>query len=262
MENRKQKEILEEIQEFFSDLNRPGEDHSTELEKNDYVSALKNKIPETEKTRIDENFTTSEILKAIGDLALQKSPGSDGLPPEFYKQFKNIISEDLTELYNNLENQQELPDSMREGIIKCIYKKGEREDIRNWRPISLLNYDYKIYTKVLTNRISKALQNTIGPEQTAGVQNRTIIENLQLNREIIAYTSINDIKGAMISLDQEKAFDMVNWNVLFKTLKQRMFFFSNYYRIQLLYKNTYSRVKVNGKMSGKISLKRGVRQGC
>ena len=125
-----------------------------------------------------------------------------------------------------------------------------------------MNYDYKISTKILTNRISKALQNTIGPEQTAGVQNRTIIENLQLNREIIAYTSINDIKGAMISLDQEKAFDMVNWNVLIKTLKQMNFGQRTINREQLLYKKTYSGVKVNGKKSNKIPLKRGVRQGC
>ena len=58
------------------------------------------------------------------------------------------------------------------------------DDITNWRPVSPLNYDYKILTKVLANRMQSSLADIIGTEQTAAVKARTIIENLKLNRDI------------------------------------------------------------------------------
>ena len=52
-----------------------------------------------------------------------------------------------------------------------------REDITNWQPISLINYDNKIYTKILANKIQPTLEDIIGPEQTATIRGRAIIEN-------------------------------------------------------------------------------------
>ena len=108
---------------------------------------------------------------------------------------------------------------MRQAVISCLYKKGDREDINNWHLISLLNYDNKIYTKILANKIQPTLENIIDPEQTAVVKTRTIIENLQPNRDVISYANANKIQAAMIALDQEKAFGRVDWNFLFKALQ-------------------------------------------
>ena len=97
-----------------------------------------------------------------------------------------------------------MPDSMRQAVITCIYEKGEMEDI-NWRPVSLLNYDYKIFKKVIANRIQSSLEDIIGSEQTAAVREKTIIENLQLNRDTIAYANLNNLETSIITLDQEKS---------------------------------------------------------
>ena len=67
---------------------------------------------------------------------------------------------------------------MRQTVISCLYKKGDREDISNWRSISLLNYDNKIYTKILENKIQSTLENIIDPKQAAAIKGKTIIENL------------------------------------------------------------------------------------
>ena len=98
-----------------------------------------------------------------------------------------------------------MPDSMRQAVITCIYEKGEMEDINNWRPVSLLNYDYKIFKKVIANRIQSSLEDIIGSEQTAAVREKTIIEILQLNRDTIAYANLNNLETSIITLDQEKS---------------------------------------------------------
>ena len=87
------------------------------------------------------------------------------------------------------------------------------DDITNWRPVSPLNYDYKILTKVLANRMQSSLADIIGTEQTAAVKARTIIENLKLNRDI-SFANLNNLEAAIITIDQEKAFDGVDRKIL------------------------------------------------
>ena len=153
-------------------------------------------------------FHSTEIRKAIATLENNKSPGNDGLTAEFYKTFANIL-QDLKDLYNEISEIGRMPESMRQAVITCIYKKGKMEDITNWRPISLINYDYKILAKVIANRFQGSLEDIISTEQTAAVKGRTIIENLQINRDIISFANTNNLEASKITLDQEKAFDRV-----------------------------------------------------
>ena len=106
------------------------------------------------------------------------------------------------------------------------------------------------------------MEHIITDTQTASVRNRTIIENLQINRDIINYAKDQKIAGAIITLDQEKAFDRVSWNLLLKVLMKFNFGEKMCQRIEIIYKNITSKVKVNGHLSQPFVLKRGVRQGC
>ena len=116
---------------------------------------------------------------------------------------------------------------MWQEVISCLYKKEDREDITNWL-LLLLNYDNKIYTKILAIKIQPTLEDVIGPEKTAVIKRRTIIENLQLYRDVMSYVNANKIQTAMIALDQEKAFDRVDsvgrvdCNFLFEALLFRI----------------------------------------
>ena len=99
---------------------------------------------------------------------------------------------------------------MCQTVIFCLYKKGDKDDITDWSLISLLNYDNNIYTKILVNKIQSTLEDIIGPEQTTAIKRKTTFENLQLNRDLMSYVNNNKIQAAMIALDQEKAFGMVD----------------------------------------------------
>ena len=78
-----------------------------------------------------------------------KSPGDDGIIAEFYSKYWYLIKTELTEVIKCILERNNLAPSQNRAILTLLYKKGEREDISNWRPISLLNADYKIITKVL-----------------------------------------------------------------------------------------------------------------
>ena len=268
----KQKEILDEVQNFYANLyaNDQNPDScgriSTTQNKITKQEEMLRKISKTvsleNRTNCDKPFNTKEIRQAISSLENNKSPGNDGLTAEFYKTFTTLLQEDLKELYEDISTIGRMPDSMRQAVITCVYKKGKTEDITNWRPISLLNYDYKILTKVLANRLQGSLTDIISTEQTAAIKGRTIIENLQLNREIISFANANELEASIITLDQEKAFDKVDRNLLFKTLKTFGYGTKIISIIEAIYNNIEAQIKLNGNMSQFFPVEKGVRQGC
>jgi hypothetical protein len=86
-------------------------------------------------------------------MAAGKSPGGDGLPAEFYKEFFSDIGPILIKIANAQSNRP-LARSQRKGIITLLPKKdSDTALLSNWRPVSLVNTDYKILSKTLTNRL-------------------------------------------------------------------------------------------------------------
>ena len=142
-------------------------------------------------------------------------PGIDGLPIEFYKCFFETMENDLVTLYNDiLFGKKQLSPTMKNAIITLLPKKGDLNEIKNWRPISLLCTDYKILTKITANRLRPTMKEVISEEQTCTFPGRNIFSNLFLVRELIYYTKEKNIEGYILSIDQEKAFDKVNHNKL------------------------------------------------
>ena len=114
-----------------------------------------------------------------------------------------------------------MSESMRTAIISMIPKKDPNDtNIAKWRPMSLLCVDYKIITKTLINPLLPTLQEIISIEQSAAVPNRTIYNNLFTIRDIIEYTNKKKIPRYTLNFDQEKPFDKVDRNYMFKCLKK------------------------------------------
>ncbi|PIK38621.1 hypothetical protein BSL78_24531 [Apostichopus japonicus] len=151
--------------------------------------------------------------------------------------------------------------TQRVGNIVLLPKSGDPLDPRNRRPITLLNVDYKILAKALGNRLSDVMPDIVGPLQTCAVRGKCIQHNLWLMRDLIEFVKVRDLPCALVSLDQEKAFDMVDHDFLFRTLESfglnSVYFVGSRY-----YKDVTSIVTVNGLTSGPFPVRRGVRQGC
>ena len=132
--------------------------------------------------------------------------------------------------------------------------------LKNWRPISLLNTDYKIATKCIAKRLENVLPLLIGSNQTGYIKGRFIGENIRLISDIIAQHE-ND-QGMIFFLDFEKAFDSLEWDYLFRVLEEMNFGPSFRNWVHTFYHNISSCIVNNGHASEFIPLKRGVRQGC
>ena len=148
------------------------------------------------------------------------------------------------------------------SLITLLYKKGDKLDTKNWRPISLLCTDYKILAKVLTNRLSAVISSVVGPEQACGIPGRLSSENVRVLKDVVDYVNRSNVGAAIISLDQEKAFDRVDWSFMLRVLEAMNFGPSFCKWVRLLYTNVFSQVLVNGFQSDPFPVSRGVRQGC
>ena len=207
-------------------------------------------------------LTIPECLTALQGMARRKAPGLDGLPMEFYLKFWSVLGSDLVDVLNSCFDSGCLSLSQRRGVISLSFKKGDRLDPRNWRPISLLNVDYKLAARVIAGRLLNVIHLVVDKDQTCGVPGRFIGENVALLRDVVYYTTSFDIPAVILSLDQEKAFDRVDWGFMTSTLSTMGFGPSFISWVNLFYNRVQSAVNVNGYLSPFFHLSRGVRQGC
>lgn len=231
-------------------------------EQNFFLKALNFSLSDSDSGLCEGVVTEEECLRALNSFSNNKSPGIDGLPYEFYKHFWTLLGSDLVSVFNDCFSRGSLSYSQRTGLISLLFKKGDRLDTKNWRPISLLCTDYKILSKVLTNRLLLVLPSVVGFQQACGVPGRFSGENIRLLQDIIDYSNTEQVAAAILSLDQEKAFDRVDWAFLLRVLEAMKFGPSFRSWIRLLYTNIFSCVLVNDFKSSPFPITRGVRQGC
>ena len=109
-----------------------------------------------------------------------KGPGNDGIPVEFYKRFWTLLSEPFANCANECFENMEMSNSQKQAVISLIEKKGkDRILLENWRPISLVNVDAKLMSKVVANGLKKVLPFIIHYNQTGYVQDRYIGETVR-----------------------------------------------------------------------------------
>lgn len=243
-----------------TDPNRDGNNCCSDFLENPDIP----KLTQNHKEACDMIITLEECGLALKQLASNKSPGSDGFSPEFYKFFWPDIRTHLFASYDYSFKSGKLSIDQRRGILSLIPKKDkDLRYLKNWRPLSLLNTDYKILTKLLANRMQCALDKIISHDQSGYIKGRYIGENVRLISDIISFTD-NDNKqpGIIALLDFEKAFDTISWQFLERTLTT--FNFGEHFRkwIQILYNDISSCCLNNGHATSFFKITRGIRQGC
>ena len=156
-----------------------------------------------------------------------------------------------------------LSQKQRLGIIDLIPKKDkDLRCLKNWRPVSLLNTDYKIIAKTLANRLHKVIAKILDEDKVGYIKGRFIGESVRKIFDILNYTEENDIEAIIAQIDFEKAFDSIEWPFLFKTLKAYNFWDKFIASIKMLYTDISSCVGNNGYYSKYFKLTRSIRQGC
>ncbi|GFR74429.1 retrovirus-related Pol polyprotein from type-1 retrotransposable element R2 [Elysia marginata] len=223
-----------------------------------------NVLTDEEKELCDTDISLQEMGEALKQLNNNSAPGPDGLTAEFYKFFWRALSKPLLESFKKSIQLSELSLSQRRGIITLIHKGNNtpREDLNNWRPMTLTNVGYKILTKLLAIRLQKEIKNIINENQTGFIKGRNISSHIRLIDDIIKYASEENIEGMIVSLDYQKAFDSVNKDTILAALRRFNFGPRFITYINTILANTQSSVKNGGWHSQWFPTERGVRQGC
>ena len=212
--------ICKEIKEFYSDLYT-----SQNIDKHcisQYLDAVnvERKVSDKDRDTCEGNFSFDECRKAVFSMKKNKSPGSDGISVEFYQQFWDFIGEEIVNSSNEGYDKGELSHTQKHGIVSLISKKDDPLLLKNWRPITLLNIDYKIAAYALATRLKKVMPNIINTDQNGYIKDRFIGYNIRLIQDIIDHSEKFNVDSCILFLDFTKAFDTIEWDFMLPTLKK------------------------------------------
>ena len=148
--------ILNEQIKFYEKLFKT---EGWDEERGDYLlSSVKETLDDREKTDLEKELNEIEIKNSVMALKPHKSPGEDGIIG-CYQLYWDVIKNEFIQLLSEIFTENTLSESQYRGIISLLYKGGERENIKNWRPLTVLNCDYKIIAKILATRLKTITKN-------------------------------------------------------------------------------------------------------
>ena len=256
------KQILEEEERFFKEIYQSKNICPESANLEHFFDGL-NTLKQEEADTCEGLLTLEECTNSLKQFMNNKTPGSDGFTIEFYRFFWPAIGPIMVDSFNYAFENGEMSISQKRGILSLIPKKDkDKKYLKNWRPISLLNNDYKIVTKTLALRLEKVLPTIISANQTGYVKGRYIGESIRIITDMMSFTKKKNIPGLAVFLDFEKAFDSIEWCYLQKCLEAFNFGPQLRQWISVLYNNISSCVLNNGFATKHFNLSRGVRQGC
>ncbi|EEC12014.1 conserved hypothetical protein, partial [Ixodes scapularis] len=182
------------------------------------------RLSEADRTTLQRPPSLGELDAVVKNAKRDTAPGPDGLPYGFYKTFWPDLRLYFLRLVQSLFDNPVWPPSFTESFITLIPKPASRpDDPSTWRPISLLNCDYKLVAAVLSRRVRDVLEEVIHPAQVCSVPGRSMYSSLSVIRDLFSYTISRSADGIVLSLDQQKAFDCVNHGYLLAVLQHYAF---------------------------------------
>ena len=250
--------VLDVAYRFYTDLfTSEGTDPDVQ---DQLLDRLTKTLSRESREMCEGEMTVEELGEALRTLQNGKAPGEDGFPAEFWKFFWADLSSDFKGVAECAYESGRLPASMRGGVIRLLYKKGDKLEVGNYRPVTLVGADYKIISRVIARRMSKVMPELIHEDQTC-VPGRRITTNLHILRDVVDYCDNTETPAAILCLDQEKCFDRVDHGFMLKVMGG-MGYGPGFLRwIRVFYNGVHSRVLINGFFSDEIRLDRGTRQG-
>ena len=257
-------EIIETCTEFYSNLYKRKGPESFRF--SNFECPPQDCVLDASHVQIlQQPITLAELTATLKTMKSEKSPGTDGLTVEFYKEYWDLLGPRVFDCITYAIGNGSFSLFQREGIMKLLPKpRKDPRFVRHNRPISLLNVIYKLFTKVLALRMKEILPDVVHTDQNGFITNRFIGSNvLDVYSLITLAEEAEQSENCMLlSLDIYKAFDSVNWNYL-RTLLHNYGFPDVFLQwMDVMQSNAYIRVFNNGYAGPYIPLQKGLAQGC
>ena len=244
-----QKQILSICAKFYQDLYSSKQQNSCNKDATD-----------TDSTKVPL-FMEAEIEKALKEMKKNKSPGNDQLTSDIIRLGGYEALKQITTIFNNILRTQKIPHEWKEAKIIILFKKGDRKDIKNYRPISLLSHMYKLFTRVLQKRMEKVLDSNQPREQAGFRKGFSTTDHLQTINQIIEKCNEFNIPLCLAFIDYEKAFDSIEHWAIFEALKDIGIHETYVNILKDIYTEATAKIHIENQVSEAIKIQRGVRQG-
>ncbi|KAG6513034.1 hypothetical protein ZIOFF_031180 [Zingiber officinale] len=206
--------------------------------------------------------SAEEVKQVVWSMCQDSAAGPDGFSVAFYRACWEIVGEDVFQAVLDFFRGAELPRGMASTTIVLIPKVDSAQRWRDFRPISLCNVSYKIISKLMAQRMASVLGKVISPAQSGFVPGRLISDNILMAQELDHKLNYHIRGGNLIlKLDMAKAYDRVQWGVLFRVMAAFGFSETVIAFIRRCVTSSWFSVLVNGQLSGFFRSQRGLRQG-
>ena len=269
-------EVAREYHEQLMAIDREPSEEPDEEKLRIVLQHVDKKLSPESAAELRKEIEEGEVIAALGDTANDKAAGLDGVPMELWKllhqQYKSAksgeghkycdIASVLALIFRDIAaNGITEGTNFNEGWMCPIYKKKEADNIANYRPITVLNTDYKILTKIIATRLTNVAPGIIHPDQAGFIRGRSIFDQIDQTATVINYAKLKEVNGAIVALDQEKAYDKITHPYLWKILEKFAFPNETINLIKALYRDAPTSIIINGVISDPFLVTRGVRQG-
>ena len=241
---------------------RAWQDEDIEFATEEMLSYITRTLSTADQTMLDEEITVAEFIDAIKTSPRSSAPGPDGLPAEFYLINPLAFAQVLTAVFKAQLERQTLIPNQRKAIVSLLFKKGERFEPANFRPITLMQVDVKLYSRIINHRLMNILPKLIGQDQRGFIKGRHIETNLIEIQELQHIATVAEEPWVAQFLDFEKAYDRVAWDYLWLVMRRMNFGPRFIHMIQMCYDQVKLLLNINGHLVGPIKPQWGIKQGA
>ncbi|XP_063630801.1 zinc finger protein 135-like [Cydia splendana] len=225
-------------------------------------------LVEDSRARLTRHYTEDipdislyEIRMALKQLKNNKAPGEDGITAELLKAGGKPVLMALQKLFDSVLLEGRTPKAWNRGVVVLFFKKGDNALLKNYRPISLLSHVYKLFSRVITNRLARRLDNFQPPEQAGFRRGFSTVDHIHTLRQVIQKTEEYNLPLCLAFVDYEKAFDSIETWAVLQSLQRCQVDYRYIEVLKCLYENATMSVRLQDRNSKPIPLQRGVRQG-
>ena len=215
-----------------------------------------------QSTMIDTPFTIAELDAVLATLKCNKTPGPDGCKAELVKWLCVDNRTYMLELYNDILSSGIFPQCFCLANIAACYKKGDATQMKNYRPIALLQVLYKVLASLVRNRLQQALEPWIQRNQFGFRPKKSTSQAIFIARRLLDIAERQHSNLSLVLLDWEKAFDKINQLKLLQVMRRLKTPPNMLKVITLMYDNPKFRITAAGTSSMYRTQNSGIRQGC